>query len=297
MRDDMDDIGRYEERRFPEFRNPTIDTLDLGKKKHHIPLLLEIDVTQARQFIQELKVRTGERLSLTGWVVACIGKAVSEHRHMHAMRKGRKSLVLFEDVDISVLVERSVGDSANTAETLPMPYIVRRANKKTVKEISDEIRNAQKASLQIGEVQVGSERNVYLTRVFTRMPRFLRNLLVWRNLMRDPFKAKRMMGTVVVTSVGNLGNYSGYGWGIPIGIHPLFIALGNIARKPGVIGDEISIREMLSMTVFFDHEVTDGGPAVRFIRRLNKLMEQGFGLERQEEALENNDQKKAESIG
>ncbi|MBE0410369.1 MAG: 2-oxo acid dehydrogenase subunit E2 [Anaerolineales bacterium] len=293
----MDDIGRYEERRFPEFRNPTIDTLDLGKKKHHIPLLLEIDVTQARQFIQELKVRTGERLSLTGWVVACIGKAVSEHRHMHAMRKGRKSLVLFEDVDISVLVERSVGDSANTAETLPMPYIVRRANKKTVKEISDEIRNAQKASLQIGEVQVGSERNVYLTRVFTRMPRFLRNLLVWRNLMRDPFKAKRMMGTVVVTSVGNLGNYSGYGWGIPIGIHPLFIALGNIARKPGVIGDEISIREMLSMTVFFDHEVTDGGPAVRFIRRLNKLMEQGFGLERQEEALENNDQKKAESIG
>jgi pyruvate/2-oxoglutarate dehydrogenase complex dihydrolipoamide acyltransferase (E2) component len=295
MRDTMDDIGSYEERRFPAFRNPTIDTLELGKQKHHIPLLLEIDVTSARQYIQELKASYGKGLSLTGWVMACIGKAVSEHKHMHAMRKGRKSLVIFEDVDISLLVERSVGDSAGSAETLPMPYVVRRANKKTVKEISDEIRNAQKASLQTGEVQVGSKRNVYLTLVFTRMPRFMRNLLVWRKLMKDPFKAKKMMGTVVVTSVGSLGNYSGYGWGIPIGIHPLVIALGNIARKPGVIGDETSIREMLSMTVLFDHEVTDGGPAVRFIRRLNELMEQGFGLARQEEVLENNDQQKAES--
>jgi hypothetical protein len=38
----MDDTGSYEERIFSNFRNPTIDTLDLGKKKHHMQLLLEI---------------------------------------------------------------------------------------------------------------------------------------------------------------------------------------------------------------------------------------------------------------
>jgi pyruvate/2-oxoglutarate dehydrogenase complex dihydrolipoamide acyltransferase (E2) component len=295
MRDTMDDIGSYEERRFPMFRNPTIDTLDLGKKKHHIPLLLEIDVTSARQYMQDLKASTGEGLSFTGWVMACIGKAVGEHRHMHAMRKTRKSLILFEDVDISLLVERSVGDLAGSTETLPMPYVVRRANKKTVKEISDEIRKAQKVTLQTGEVHLATKRNVYLTKAFTLMPKFIRNLFVWRKLMRDPFKAKRMMGTVVVTSVGSIGKYSGYGWGIPIGIHPLVIALGNIARKPGVIGEEISIREMLSLTVLFDHEVTEGGPAVRFIWRLNELLEQGYGLDRQDEVLENNDLIEAES--
>lgn len=33
----MNDIGAFEEREFPRFRIPTIDTLDLGSKKHHIP--------------------------------------------------------------------------------------------------------------------------------------------------------------------------------------------------------------------------------------------------------------------
>ncbi|RLC71510.1 MAG: dihydrolipoamide acyltransferase [Chloroflexi bacterium] len=276
----MADIGTYEERRFPEFRNPTLDTLDLGKKKHHIPLLLEVDVTKAREYMREFKARTGEGLSFTGWVMKCIGQAVNEHKHIQAMRKGRKSLILFDDVDISVVVERSVGHSDSSSETLPMPYVVRRANKKTVKEISDEIRTTQAESLGAGEVQLGARRNVHLTKAFTLMPRFVRNLLVWRRLTKDPFFAKKMMGTVVVTSVGNIGKSSGYGWAIPIGMHPVVFALGSIARKPGVVDEEITIREYLSMTVLFDHDVTDGAPVIRFIQRLNELLEHGYGLDK-----------------
>jgi pyruvate/2-oxoglutarate dehydrogenase complex dihydrolipoamide acyltransferase (E2) component len=275
----MYDTGSYEERKFPEFRNPTIDTLDLGKKKHHIPLLLEIDVTTSRAYLREMKESSGESLSFTGWVLACIGKAVSEHKHMHAIRKGRKRLIIFKDVDISVLAERSVGTRANPADTLPMPYVVRGANKKTVQEISDEIRSAQREPFEEGEVQLGTSRKTWLTNAFIRMPRFVRNLLVWRRLTNDPFTVKKMMGTVVVTSVGSIGGYSGYGWGIPIGIHPLVIALGTIARKPAVIGEEIKIREYLSMTILFDHDVTDGAPVVRFISRLDELLQQGYGLD------------------
>ena len=86
------------------------------------------------------------------------------------------------------------------------------------------------------------------------------------------------MGTVVVSSVGSIGKDSGYGWAIPIGIHPVVFALGNIARKPGVVGEEIKIREYLSMTVLFDHDVTDGAPVVRFIQRLKELLEKSYGL-------------------
>lgn len=274
----MDNIGVYEERKFPKFRNPTLDTLDLGKRKHHIPLLLEVDITKARDYLREFKVKTGEGLSFTGWVMKCIGQAVSEHKHIQAMRRGRKRLILFDDVDISIVVERSVAHGDNPLETLPMPYVVRRANKKTVKEINDEIRTAQRESPGAGEVQLGARRNAHLTKVFTLMPRFLRNLFVWRKLTKDPFFAKKMMGTVVVTSVGSTSKYSSYGWAIPIAIHPVVFALGNIARKPGVVGDEITIREYLSMTVLFDHDVTDGAPVFRFIQRLNELLEDGYGL-------------------
>lgn len=273
----MDNIGAYEERQFPAFRNPTIDTLDLGRKKHHIPVLLEVDVTEAREYLRELKARTGEGLSFTGWVMTCLGKAVSEHKYIHAIRKGRKRLVLFDDVDIAVAVERAVAHSDNQSETLPMPYVVRKANEKSVREIHDEIRSAQKEHLKDGEVQLGARRNAFLTKMFSSMPKFVRNLLVWRRL-KDPFFAKKMMGTVVVTSVGSMGKDSGYGWATPIGIHPLVVALGSIARKPGLVGEEIKIREYLCMTVLFDHDVTDGAPVARFIQRLKELIESGYGL-------------------
>ena len=90
--------------------------------------------------------------------------------------------------------------------------------------------------------------------------------------------AKKAMGTVAVTSIGSAAKYSGDGWGIPIGIHPLIFALGSIARKPGVIGEAIAIREYLSMTMLFDHDVTDGAPAFRFSQRLIKLIEEGYRL-------------------
>jgi pyruvate/2-oxoglutarate dehydrogenase complex dihydrolipoamide acyltransferase (E2) component len=274
----MEDIGTYKEREFSGVRIPTVDALELGAKKHHVPFLLEVDVTEAREHMSELKSRTGERLSFTGWAIKCIGQAVSEHKHVQAMRKGRRGLILFDDVDISVVVERSVGHSDNPSETLPMPYVVRKANEKSVREIHSEIRIAQEESLEEGEVQLGARRNVRLTRGFTLMPTFARNLLVWRRLAKDPFFAKKTMGTVVVSSVGSIGNDSGYGWAIPIGIHPVVLALGSIARKPGVVGEEIKIREYLSMTVLFDHDVTDGAPVVRFIERLKELLEKSNGL-------------------
>jgi pyruvate/2-oxoglutarate dehydrogenase complex dihydrolipoamide acyltransferase (E2) component len=241
--------------------------------------LFEVDVTEARELMREFKSRTGEGLSFTGWVMKCISQAVSEHKHIQAMRKGRKSLILFDDVDISVVVERTVDHTDTPSETLPMPYVIRRANEKTVKEIHDEIRTAQAETLGTGEVQLGAGRNVRLTRAFNLMPRFVRHLLVWRRLTKDPFSAKKMMGTIVVTSVGGIGQDSGYGWAIPIGIHPVIFALGNIARKPGVVGEEIKIREYLSMTVLFDHDVTDGAPVARFIQRLKELLEQSYGLD------------------
>jgi len=40
----------------------------------------------------------------------------------------------------------------------------------------------------------------------------------------------------------------------------------------------IESREMLSLTIIFDHDVIDGAPAARFTCRLVELIESGFGL-------------------
>jgi pyruvate/2-oxoglutarate dehydrogenase complex dihydrolipoamide acyltransferase (E2) component len=269
-------IGSFEEREFPNFRNPTIDTLIWGSKRHHIPVLLEIDVTAARDSIHEQK-KAGHNVSFTGWMVKCISQAVSEHRSIHALWNRKRRLVIFEDVDVTVIVERTVGQPGEH-ETLPMPYIVRKANEKSVVTITSEIRAAQQSPVETGDVQIGSSRAVWMTKIATMLPRFVRNWLFWQRLFHNPFLFKRLMGTVSVTALGMKGQ-GGMSWGIPIGIHPLIVAVGAIAKQPGIVGDQILIREYVGLTVLFDHDVTDGAPVARFIKRLQELMIRGYGLE------------------
>ncbi len=69
-----------------------------------------------------------------------------------------------------------------------------------------------------------------------------------------------------------------YGWPIPTTSHPLAFAIGGITKKPGVINDKIEIREYLTITVLFNHDVVDGAPAARFINKLKELIESGYGL-------------------
>jgi pyruvate/2-oxoglutarate dehydrogenase complex dihydrolipoamide acyltransferase (E2) component len=94
---------------------------------------------------------------------------------------------------------------------------------------------------------------------------------------RNPLWVKNNIGTVVLTAVGMFGQ--GGGWGIPTSIYTLGVTLGGIAEKPGVVDGRIEVREYLSLTLAFDHDIVDGAPAARFTQRLKELIESGFGLE------------------
>lgn len=289
----MDDLlGRHEELAFPLARTATVDTLRMGMTRHHVPILLEVDVTEARE---ELARRRGEGqdLSFTGWVVRCVAQAAQEHKRVHAVRRGRRGLVVFDDVDISLAVFRkTVG--VDEGERVPMPFVVRRCNEKTVAEISEELRHAQTLPLAPGEQWLAPGGRVpppRLLRLAFTAPFRLRKWLYWDRLLGDPFRVKRTMGTITVTSVPFSTRSGTRAWAVPVGIHPLIVALGAVARAPAQDDEDPAAdapaasaprrasREILSMTVLFDHDVTDGVPVALFLRRLAELMETGYGLE------------------
>jgi pyruvate/2-oxoglutarate dehydrogenase complex dihydrolipoamide acyltransferase (E2) component len=85
----------------------------------------------------------------------------------------------------------------------------------------------------------------------------------------------------MVTSVPLSITSGGGAWGIPAGLHPLTVALGALGRRPGMAGDVMEPRDMLGLTVLFDHDVVDGLPVARFVRRLADLMERAAGLQRE----------------
>lgn len=255
----------------PSSRKSTFDIGYLGVRNHHMQALLELDVTQARKAIKKYRSSHKEPLSFTSWIIKCISQAVTEHKTVQSIRNGNNQLVVFDDVDISVIVEKEVKH-----EKVPLPLVIRKVNEKTLQEIQLEIIAAKAQAILTEEDYIlGKHQYKWLMRFYLALPQFLR-IMIWRHILKNPFLMKKMAGTIVVTSVATIGNAKG--WVIPVSIHPACFALGSIVKKPGVYEGEITVREYLYMTVLLNHDVIDGAPAARFISRLSSLIESGFGI-------------------
>jgi pyruvate/2-oxoglutarate dehydrogenase complex dihydrolipoamide acyltransferase (E2) component len=238
-------------------------------RAHAIYGLVEVDVTLPRRFIAEHKARTGEALSFTGYLTHCLACAVDQDKNVQAYRKGRKQLVVFDDVDVGLMIEGTVGEK----RTL-MGHVIRGANRKTFREIHDEIRAVQSRPVPPSRGMPAWYRSAML--LPWPLSRLVQALL--RTVMRnDPALAVSMAGTVSVSSVGMFGGGHS-GWGISPTPQPLALLVGGTAWKPAVIDGRVAPREILNLTVMFDHDIVDGAPATRFTRRLVALIESGQGL-------------------
>ena len=242
---------------------------ELNARKYFMYALLEVDVTHARQFIEAHKAQTGESLSFTGYLAFCMAQAVDEHKAVQAYLKGRRQLVIFDNVDVGIMVEQKTGEK----QTL-MGYVIKAANHKTFREIHKEIR-----AIQSKPVTSRTGREAWL-RSLMALPwplSWLFNNLLFTLVRRDPTIFTSMAGTVGISAVGMFGKGQG-GWGLVPVIHGLGLIVGGIAWKPAVVAGKIEPRQILNLTVAFDHDVIDGAPATRFTRRLVELIESGYGL-------------------
>ena len=266
----MDNIGSYEIKSLSKHRQNISTLLHESWKTHTIYAIIEVDVTDARKALKNYSQKKKFKISFTGWICKCVARAVSENKEINSYKIGKKKYVVFDDIDIPILVERKIDD-----EFRPMPYIIRKANEKSVVEITKEIRKAQKYSISETDSVTGYKPTKFENFVFNS-PRIFQKLIAWIIRWRGILK-KKHMGTFAVTAVGMKGKFSG--WGIPVaGITAGMITLGGITKKPGVVGNKIKIREYLPLTIAVDHDLVDGAPFIRFIERLNELIENAHFL-------------------
>lgn len=240
----------------------------LGRTKHHVPILFEADVTEARDRIRLQKKKSGVSVSFTGWAVKCIAQAIAENPQMHALRRGRHTLVVFEEIDVLVTVQKTVEE-----ELIPLPFVIRNANSKSVVEINKDILAAKQQDATAGTMTLG--RNPWYANLYLALPGVIRGI-AGRIMLHNPFAIKRNTGTVGVSSIGMMGNFAG--WAIPVGPLPIQFALGGISKKPVFKDNQISSHEFLSVSFVFDHDVVDGAPVAAFTSRLVELIESAFAL-------------------
>jgi pyruvate/2-oxoglutarate dehydrogenase complex dihydrolipoamide acyltransferase (E2) component len=251
-------------------RRAWLNALDLPGPTHYMYGLLEVDVTVARQFITEHKRRTGEALSFTGFLVFCLARAVDENKEVQAYLKGHKQIIMFDDVNVGMMVEHKVGE-----KTALMGHIIQGANHKTYREIHQEIRSVQSAPVPANRGMSPWFRSAML--LPWPLSNLVKTLLSMAN-RRDPTIRISTSGTVFVTAVGMFGKGHS-GWGISTTPHSLSLVVGSMAWKPAVVEGHSEPREILNLSVLFDHDVVDGAPATRFVRQVVELIESGSGLD------------------
>lgn len=137
--------------------------------------------------------------------------------------------------EIELLPEYHIGMAVDTPEGVLVP-VIRHADQLTLQEIGGEIYRLSEGARE-------------------------------RTLGADELRGS----TFTITNMGPIGGL----FATPILNYPEvgILAVHRIQRKPVVRGDDIVIREILSLSLSFDHRVIDGATSVRFMNHIKQLIE------------------------
>lgn len=239
-------------------RRAVIASASVTREKNTIHCITEVDITTPRLEIKEHFTRTGEKLSLTAYVVTCLAHTIKDHPLLNSFISGRKQVIL-DNVTISVLIERELG-----GEKVPEPFAIEKAQLKSYKEINDEIRNAQNSA---GKDLGGLSGMVWIKMI----PGFLLKTFV--RIADRNIKMAEKYGKVAVTAVGMFSKESA--WFIPHGSATVLITVGGINQKQELKDGKITESEYLCLTASFDHNIVDGAPASRFMKQFTETVRSG----------------------
>jgi pyruvate/2-oxoglutarate dehydrogenase complex dihydrolipoamide acyltransferase (E2) component len=260
----MNDIGQYKKEKYTLLRRLIAESQYSLYRKHYMKGFFEIDITECRKAIKKYRSEKKKSLSLIAFLMKCIATAIAENRSVQALKKNN-TLITFDDIDLSITIETEID-----GKKVPRNHIIRKANEKSLRQISDEIEAVKKQNKEDAEKSISADPNYKKIRLLFLLPAFIRRM-VWKKIANDPLTIKRMLGTVGFTSIAMFGKTSGWAE-ITRSFFSIHFVIGSIAKRPVVLDGKIHDREFLSVSVLFDHDVVDGGPAARSIARLAELV-------------------------
>lgn len=243
---------------YPRLRNFVLDVLAEGRRKQIAHVLLEADVGGLNGHLAKLRESGGEPLSLTSCIAKSFACAIETDKRMQAYRLGRSRLVVFDDIDLAFMIEREW-----EGEAIPVFYLLRAAQHKSVYEIHRELRTARETPLGTHGPMSALEMHFFL------LPGFLRKAL-WFFIRRNPYWFKDLAGTAGVTSMGMYT--SGAALGVPITPMSLTLTIGTMEKKPALQDGQVVERDIVHLTLSVDHDIIDGAPLMRFAERFKQIL-------------------------
>lgn len=245
---------------FPLMRNYIIDLMAEGRRKNTVHMLFEADATVILDQLQRVNTEHAAQITLTSYIAKALADTVAANPHMQAYRRGRKQLVLFDNVDLSVIIERKIEEGIR----MPVHYVVHNANQKSVQDIHNQLRTAKTSPLY------GNDRPLAkLEAQFLSWPRMIRSV-VWFFIRRDPHIFRIVAGTVGITSLPAQMAHPMH-W-TPITPMTLTLMIGAVSPVVNMVNGQAVEQQTIHLNLAFDHDVIDGAQMMRFIKAFRKCL-------------------------
>jgi pyruvate/2-oxoglutarate dehydrogenase complex dihydrolipoamide acyltransferase (E2) component len=243
---------------------------------------LELDATEALAYLDAVRERSGERVTITHLVGKAAAVALAEEPSLNGrIRLGR--YVPYDRVSLAFLVTMPDGSDLARAK-------VDDVDAKDLAEIARELRE------RAGRLRSGGDRDWEKSKGIVRLlPTWLLRPVVsltgWLTtamgveakalgLERFPF------GAGIVTSVGMLGLDEAWVPPTPFARVPLYVLIGAVRERPVVVDGEVVARPVLTVTATVDHRFVDGFQAAVLARTFSRVFRDPWSLDRAADAPE-----------
>ena len=230
--------------------------------------IVEIDATETLSFLEELRARSGVKVTVTHLVGHAVARAIRARPEVNAIiRFG--NLYQRETVDVFFQVAFEGGENL-------AGHKVERADEKSVVDIARELGEGA------GKVRSGQAENVKTSKKFRAIPAPLLGLIMKATTFATydlgldltalgvPFDG---FGSVMVTNVGGFGLSVGFPPIVPFARCPILLLVGEIQQRAVVKDGVVVARPVLPRGVTFDHRLLDGYQASVLAKAFRTVME------------------------
>jgi pyruvate dehydrogenase E2 component (dihydrolipoamide acetyltransferase) len=204
----------------------------------HVTLHTEADATELASARSQLNAELNEKISYNALLAAICARALKEHPALNA--SWIESATNSQQPTIAHHASIHIGLAVDTPRGLFVP-VLKDAGAKPLSQIHAELSDLVNRTLE------GLAR-----------PDELRG------------------GTFTIT---NLGMFEVDGFTPIINLpEAAILGVGRIVSKPVARGEQVVVRQMMTLSLSFDHRVVDGAPAAKFLQRIKQLIERPFAL-------------------
>jgi hypothetical protein len=258
--------SEYQISEWPRIRN-LIGLLLRQQRPNTMHGFVELDITVPLERIEALQANSQMAITLNTYMLYAISRIAARHEEMRTYRHGRKKIV-FRNVDIMHPMLKTLPNGLK----VPVMYIVRRADTKSLAELHTELKNAAT------QTDLTEEKEVRFRRSLIRLPYWIQ-ALVYRYIFSHPVRMNRYFGNLGMTTLRQSGFHVPM-VSLPPNVYAVQLSLNNVFEQfvPDRNKNPV-LRKFIRIGGGFDHLVLDGMHLASITRDFVDFCAKGEGLD------------------